>query len=47
VLALIDWASQLPDHDRPQAQAETRPLLWNQPLVWQVSLFMACQSTVF
>jgi MFS transporter, CP family, cyanate transporter len=46
-LAVIIWAPQLREHSRPQAQAETRPRLWNQPLAWQVSMFMACQSTAF
>jgi len=47
VLALVMWAPQLRQHSRPQIQAGARPRMWNQPLAWQVSLFMACQSTAF
>jgi CP family cyanate transporter-like MFS transporter len=47
VLALLAWAPQLREHSRPQAQASPAPRLWNRPVAWQVSLFMACQSTAF
>jgi MFS transporter, CP family, cyanate transporter len=47
VLAVVIWATQLRAPVHPQAQAEAPPKLWNQPLAWQVSLLMACQSTAF
>jgi CP family cyanate transporter-like MFS transporter len=47
VVALIIWAPQLHQHSRPQMHTGARPRMWNQPLAWQVSLFMACQSTAF
>jgi MFS transporter, CP family, cyanate transporter len=47
LVGLAVWAPQLRAHSRPQAQTGTRPRMWNQPLAWQVSLFMACQSTAF
>jgi CP family cyanate transporter-like MFS transporter len=47
LLGLVIWAPQLRQHSRPRQQAEARPAMWNQPLAWQVSLFMACQSTAF
>ncbi len=46
VLALVIWAPQLRAHTAP-ATTERRTPLWNQRLAWQVSLFMACQSTAF
>ncbi|MEO8308509.1 MAG: MFS transporter [Pseudomonadota bacterium] len=46
-LAVIIWASQLRQHTAPAAQARSTTRMWNQPLAWQVSLFMACQSTAF
>jgi CP family cyanate transporter-like MFS transporter len=46
VLALAIWMPQLRAHSAPAA-AERKMPLWNQPLAWQVSLFMACQSTAF
>ncbi|MEO6185573.1 MAG: MFS transporter [Steroidobacteraceae bacterium] len=46
VLALVIWAPQLRAHTAPAA-TERRTPLWNQRLAWQVSLFMACQSTAF
>jgi CP family cyanate transporter-like MFS transporter len=46
VLALVIWMPQLRAHSAP-ATAERKVPLWNQPLAWQVSLFMACQSTAF
>ena len=46
VLALVIWMPQLRAHSAP-ATGERKVPLWNQPLAWQVSLFMACQSTAF
>ena len=46
LLALAIWTSQLRAHT-PPAKAQSRVSMWNQPLAWQVSLFMACQSTAF
>jgi CP family cyanate transporter-like MFS transporter len=46
VLALAIWAPQLRAHSAPASVQRQAPL-WNQPLAWQVSLFMACQSTAF
>ena len=46
VVALALWAPQLRAHSAP-ATVESRASMWNQPLAWQVSLFMACQSTAF
>ena len=47
LLGLLVWAPQLRQHSRPKEQGGTKPKLWNHPLAWQVSLFMACQSTAF
>ncbi len=47
ILAVAIWATQLRAPSRPQARAAAPPKLWNQPLAWQVSLLMACQSTAF
>jgi len=46
LLALAIWIPQLRAHSAP-AVVETHTRMWNQPLAWQVSLFMACQSTSF
>ena len=46
VLAVAIWVPQLRAHSAPVATERKAPL-WNQPLAWQVSLFMACQSTAF
>jgi CP family cyanate transporter-like MFS transporter len=46
VVALVIWAPQLRAHSAPAAAQRPQPL-WNQRLAWQVSLFMACQSTAF
>jgi len=46
VLALGVWAWQLRAHSAPAAPERKVPL-WNQPIAWQVSMFMACQSTAF
>jgi MFS transporter, CP family, cyanate transporter len=46
LLALAIWLPQLRAHSAP-ASVERRVSMWNQPLAWQVSLFMACQSTAF
>ena len=46
VLALVIWAPQLRAHTAPARMERPTPL-WNQRLAWQVSLFMACQSTAF
>jgi CP family cyanate transporter-like MFS transporter len=45
-LALALWVPQLRVHSAPPL-AERHAPMWNQPLAWQVSLFMACQSTAF
>jgi len=47
LLGLAVWAPQLRAHTSPQARADSRPAMWNHLLAWQVSLFMACQSTAF
>jgi MFS transporter, CP family, cyanate transporter len=47
LLGLAIWAPQLREHSRPQVAAQVPLRMWNQPLAWQVSLFMACQSTAF
>jgi CP family cyanate transporter-like MFS transporter len=47
LLALAVWAPQLRAHNRPPARHAAQVRMWNQPLAWQVSLFMACQSTAF
>ncbi len=46
VVALMIWIPQLRAHSAP-VTVESRAPMWNQPLAWQVSLFMACQSTAF
>lgn len=47
VAGVLLWLPQLREHSRPRAAAEARPMMWNRALAWQVSLFMACQSTAF
>src|SRR6185369_14883234 len=47
VIGLLIWAPQLRQHSRPQVQAQAGPRMWREPLAWQVSLFMAFQSTAF
>lgn len=49
VLAVLVWLPQLRAHSRPadSARPEKPGAVWNQPLAWQVSMFMACQSTAF
>ncbi len=46
VLTLLIWVPQLRARSAP-AKVERPTPMWNQPLAWQVSLFMACQSTAF
>ena len=46
VVALLIWTPQLRAHSAPATVERSVPM-WNQPLAWQVSLFMACQSTAF
>ena len=46
VLALAIWMPQLRAHSAP-AKATPHAAPWNRALAWQVSLFMACQSTAF
>jgi CP family cyanate transporter-like MFS transporter len=46
VLAVLLWLPQLRSHSAPAAPAP-RVSMWKQPIAWQVSLFMACQSTAF
>lgn len=47
LLATLFWLPQLRSSSRPPDVPEAPVRLWNQPLAWQVSLFMACQSTAF
>lgn len=47
LLATLVWLPQLRTHSLPPDRPEAPVRLWNQPLAWQVSLFMACQSTAF
>lgn len=47
VLGLLVWAPRLRGNTRPQAPPQQRTSLWRSALAWQVSLFMACQSTAF
>ena len=46
LVALVIWMPQLRARTAP-AVVETRMPVWNRALAWQVSLFMACQSTAF
>jgi CP family cyanate transporter-like MFS transporter len=46
VVALIIWLPQMRARSAPASSARHAPL-WNDPLAWQVSGFMACQSTAF
>ena len=46
LLAILVWLPQLRVHSAP-ASTHRRVSMWRQPLAWQVSLFMACQSTAF
>jgi CP family cyanate transporter-like MFS transporter len=46
LMAIAIWLPQLRAHSAPASTAPVAPV-WNQPLAWQVSLFMACQSTAF
>jgi len=46
IVALAIWAPQLRAHSAPVATARQQSM-WNSALAWQVSLFMACQSTAF
>jgi MFS transporter, CP family, cyanate transporter len=46
-IGLVAWAPRLRHNMRPQAPPQGRASLWRSPLAWQVSLFMACQSTCF
>jgi CP family cyanate transporter-like MFS transporter len=43
----VVWAPRLRHNTRPQAPPQGRASLWRSPIAWQVSLFMACQSTAF
>jgi CP family cyanate transporter-like MFS transporter len=49
MLAVVAWAPQLRQQkSTPRAGlTEAGPRMWNKPLAWQVSLFMAFQSTAF
>ena len=47
LMGVAAWTSQLRGHSRPPEQPESAVRIWNQTLAWQVSLFMACQSTAF
>ncbi|MEO8314174.1 MAG: MFS transporter [Pseudomonadota bacterium] len=46
VLAVVVWAPQLRGHSAPVVASRSAPM-WNQSIAWQVSLFMAFQSTAF
>jgi MFS transporter, CP family, cyanate transporter len=46
VLAVAVWLPQLRAHSTPASVEHPAPM-WNRRLAWQVSLFMACQSTAF
>ena len=46
LVALALWLPQLRVHGAP-ARVVAHGSLWNRALAWQVSLFMACQSTAF
>lgn len=46
VVGLAIWLPQLKAHSTP-ATTERAASMWRLPLAWQVSLFMACQSTAF
>jgi MFS transporter, CP family, cyanate transporter len=48
LLAVFIWLPQLRAHGgAPAPGNEAKPRMWNNALAWQVSLFMACQSTAF
>jgi len=47
LIGLVVWAPRLRHNTRPQAPPQGRASLWRSPIAWQVSLFMACQSTAF
>jgi MFS transporter, CP family, cyanate transporter len=47
VLGLVAWFPRLRHNTRPQAAPQQRASLWRSSVAWQVSLFMACQSTAF
>jgi CP family cyanate transporter-like MFS transporter len=47
LLALFLWTPQLRAHSHPVAAPQNRVRMWDQPVAWQVSLFMGCQSTAF
>jgi len=46
LLAIAIWVPRLRAHSMP-ATTERHASPWNRALAWQVSLFMACQSTAF
>jgi CP family cyanate transporter-like MFS transporter len=46
VLALLIWMPQLRERSAPATAGKHAPL-WKHSLAWQVSAFMACQSTAF
>lgn len=47
VLGILAWMPRLKHNTLPRPAPEKRASLWNSALAWQVSLFMACQSTAF
>lgn len=47
LIGLLAWAPRLRHNTRAQAPPGQRRSLWRSPLAWQVSLFMACQSSAF
>lgn len=47
VIGLLVWAPRLAHNTRPAAPPAKRTVLWRNAIAWQVSLFMACQSTAF
>jgi len=47
IVGVLVWATQLRAHSAPPDRPEGRVRMWDKALAWQVSLFMACQSTAF
>jgi CP family cyanate transporter-like MFS transporter len=47
ILGLLVWAPRLLQNTRPAPPPAKRTVLWRNAIAWQVSLFMACQSTAF
>lgn len=47
LVGVLVWATQLRGHSAPPERPGGHVRMWNKALAWQVSLFMACQSTAF